>query len=124
LKENLKETTMSNTVETDTSVHPWDTGELGRDEKFAECAPADLREEIDAALALQMISIRLKKETIKDMKSIAEYRGIGYQPLIRDVLAQFVRAELALILRELQEQKKAKEALAEHSEDKRKRACA
>jgi hypothetical protein len=112
---------MSNTAETNMSTDPWDTGELGRDEKFAERAPAGLREEIETALALQMISIRLKKETIKDMKSIAEYRGIGYQPLIRDVLAQFVRAELALIVREVQEQKKAREALAEHSEQ-RKRA--
>ncbi|SRR6266404_2352923 len=113
---------MSNTVETNSSADPWDTGELGRDEQFAERAPEELRAEIDAALELQMISIRLQKATIKDMKSIAEYRGIGYQPLIRDVLARFVRAELGVIVRELQEEKKAKEALAEHSE--RKRACA
>jgi hypothetical protein len=113
---------MSNTVETNLSVDPWDTGELGRDERSAERAPEELRAEIDAALELQMISIRLQKATIKDMKSIAEYRGIGYQPLIRDVLARFVRAELGVIVRELQEQKKAKEALAEHSTGKR--ACA
>jgi hypothetical protein len=114
---------MSNTVETNTSTDPWDTGELGRSEEHVKRAPAELVEEIDTALALQMISVRLKKETIKDMKSIAEYRGIGYQPLIRDVLAQFVRAELALIVREIQEQKKAKSALdAELAE--RKRVCA
>jgi predicted DNA binding CopG/RHH family protein len=114
-------TTMSNTVETNTSADPWDTGELGRSEEFVKRAPAELQEEIDTALALQMISVRLKKETIKDMKAIAEYRGVGYQPLIRDVLAQFVRAELALILREMQEQKKAREALAEQLAE-RKRA--
>ena len=114
---------MSNTAETNSSADPWDTGELGRNEGFVKLAPAELKDEIDASLALQMISVRLKKETIKDMKAIAEYRGIGYQPLIRDVLAQFVRAELALILRELQEQKKAKEAMAEQlAERKRARA--
>jgi hypothetical protein len=113
---------MSNTVETNASADPWVTGELGRDEKFAERASAEFREEIDAALELQMISIRLQKATIKDMKSIAEYRGIGYQPLIRDVLARFVRAELGVIVRELQEQKKAKQDLEEltnHPERKR-----
>jgi hypothetical protein len=113
---------MSDTAETNTSVSRWDTGELGRDEKFAERAPAELQEEIDAALELQMISIRLQKASIKDLKAIADYRGVGYQPLIRDVLARWVRAELSVIVREIQEQKKAREEIAEHAET-RQRAC-
>ncbi len=113
---------MSNTV-TNPSTDPWDTGELGRDEKYVERAPAELREEVDAALELQMISIRLIKENIKELKFIAEYRGIGYQPLIRDVLARFARSEISLIARELQEQKKAQAEIAEHEQQKQKRAC-
>jgi len=112
---------MSNTAETITSTDPWDTGELGRDENFVEVAPAELQEEIDAALELQMISIRLQKASIKDLKSIADYRGIGYQPLIRDVLARWVRAELGAIVREIQEQKRAQAEIAEHAAE-RKRA--
>ncbi len=110
---------MSNTVETNASADPWDTGALGRDEQHAERASEEFRKEIDEALELQMISIRLQKATIREMKSIAEYRGIGYQPMIRDVLARFVRAELGVILRELQEQKKAQEALSEHTQKQR-----
>jgi hypothetical protein len=90
---------------------PWDTGELGREEKNAECAPEELRKEIDEALALQMISVRLHKQVITELKMIAAYRGIGYQPLIRDVLCRFTRAEIMQIAHELKEKEKAREEL-------------
>jgi hypothetical protein len=107
---------MSTTLKTvpEDQDSPWDTGELGRDEKYAECAPPDLKKDVDEALALQMISIRLQKELIGELKLIAEYRGIGYQPLIRDVLCRFARAEILQINIELQEKEKAREKLENH----------
>src|SRR5580658_1651925 len=90
---------------------PWDTGELGRDARYVERAPAELKKEVDEALALQMISLRLQKELIGELKLIADYRGIGYQPLIRDVLCRFARAEIRQINVELQEKEKARERL-------------
>jgi hypothetical protein len=113
---------MSKKTETNTPTDPWDSGELGRDESYVGRAPAELLEEIDVALDLQMISIRLIKENIKELKFIADYRGIGYQPLIRDVLSRFARSEITLIARELQEQKKAQAAIAEQMQQKKERA--
>lgn len=98
---------------TETCTDAWDTGELGRDERSVEAASEELRAEIDDALDLQMVSLRLQKANIKDLKFIADYRGIGYQPLIRDLIGRFVRAELGVIARELAEQKKAREQIAE-----------
>jgi hypothetical protein len=90
---------------------PWETGELGRDEKYVACAPPELKKEIEGALELQLISIRLQKDLIAELKLIADYRGLGYQPLIRDVLGRWARSEIMLIARELQDAQKAREEL-------------
>jgi hypothetical protein len=90
---------------------PWESGALGRDAAHVVRAPADLKEQIDEALGLQMISIRLQRELIAELKAIAAYRGIGYQPLIRDVLRRFTRSELLTMTIELQEKQKAMESL-------------
>jgi hypothetical protein len=55
---------------------------------------------IDEALALQLISIRLQKSLIEDFKFIATLNGIGYQPLMRQILKRFVDSEKKRILRE------------------------
>lgn len=90
---------------------PWETGKLGRDKEYAECAPQEVKDEIESALGLQMISVRMQKQLISELKFIADYRGIGYQPLMRDVLARFTRSEIVQIARELQEQQKARETI-------------
>lgn len=94
-------------------VDPWESGELGRSEEFMKRAPAGLKAEIDDAFELQMISIRLQKQLLNDLKFIAEHRGIGYQPLVREVMSRFARSEMSAIARELQEQKQAREAIAD-----------
>jgi predicted DNA-binding ribbon-helix-helix protein len=68
-----------------------------------------------------MISIRLRKELISELKLIADYRGISYQPLIRDVLSRFARAEVRQIASELREQQKAHEEI-ERAEKEKQRA--
>ena len=42
---------------------------------------------------MQMISIRLQKKLIEDLKAIAAHNGIGYQPLVRQLLTRFVISE-------------------------------
>jgi hypothetical protein len=96
----------------------WDTGELGRDEKHVRRSPPDREETLDQALDLQMISIRLQKELIEQLKFIANYHGIGYQPLVRDVLCRFARSEMLTIASEMKQQLEAKEAI----EDAKQRA--
>lgn len=68
----------------------WDSGVLGADEAHLRAAPADLEASIDASLGLQSISIRLPKQLIEAYKLIANHHGVGYQPLMRDILQRFV----------------------------------
>lgn len=76
----------------------WETGALGASETHARPAPASLETEIDAALGLQAISIRLPKQLIDAYKLIAAHHGVGYQPLMRDILQRFVPEGLKEVL--------------------------
>lgn len=71
----------------------WDEGTLGLSEEHAVAAPGELEAQVDESLRLQMISIRLQKDLIEDLKLIAGKESLGYQPLIRRVLQRFVAAE-------------------------------
>lgn len=82
------------TRKVETSSEDWESGRLGRSEPHAKVAPAATASMIDDSLGLQMISIRLQKDLIEDFKRIADLRGIGYQPLMRDALKRFMNAEL------------------------------
>lgn len=42
---------------------------------------------------MQMISIRLPKDLITDLKEIGSAQKLGYQALMREVLKRFVDAE-------------------------------
>lgn len=99
---------MSNKVAS--SIDAWDTGQLGRDREFArrlEVTPQQ-EAEMDESLGLQLISIRLQKGLIEDLKQIAQANGIGYQPLMRQVITRFVDSEKKRIMNEyLADQHKA-----------------
>jgi predicted DNA binding CopG/RHH family protein len=84
----------------DGTAEAWETGQLGRDVAHAKPAPQALEAQIDESLGMQMISIRLPKDLIDDLKKIAECSGAGYQPLMREALQKFVAAELKLIATE------------------------
>lgn len=85
----------------------WENGELGRDEQFVVVVDAAHDAALEEALELQPISIRLQKDLIKQYKLIADFHGVGYQPLMRDVLHRFVKGALREIL---EQQVKAEEA--------------
>lgn len=89
----------------------WDDGTLGTDANFAALVEATDEQAIDAAVQLQPISIRLQKSLIEDFKLIAQLNGIGYQPLMRQVLTRFADCEKKRILREV-----AGEAAQRHAE--------
>lgn len=78
----------------------WEDGSLGREEEFVRVSKNVDGAALDAAAGLQPISIRLQKSLIEDFKMIAEINGIGYQPLIRQVLKRFADSEKRRILRE------------------------
>lgn len=81
------------------TAEAWETGELGQDEQYATLSGLKM-EELDDALSLQMISIRIQKELLDDLKTLAQYHGVGYQPLIKQVLRRFADAEMKKIARD------------------------
>lgn len=76
----------------------WEDGLLGREEKYVAVADSSHETALDEALGLQAISIRLPRQLIEHYKLIAHFHGIGYQPLMRDVMARFVPNALKEIL--------------------------
>lgn len=83
-------TTKKKTSKVKSSVDKWESRELGASAEHVRVVNADVENEIDAALELQPVSIRLQKKLISDLKQIAKTEGIGYQPLIRQALTHFV----------------------------------
>ena len=92
------------------SDEAWESGELGNDPKFAKVFEGDIQPQIDEAIAMQPISIRLPKSLIETFKLLGQEHGLGYQPLMRRVLARFAEAEMKRVLNEhVAEQRRAVE---------------
>jgi predicted DNA binding CopG/RHH family protein len=81
------------------TVEAWESGLLGRDEEFAKAVKVD-EQLVDDSLELQMISIRLQKSLLEELKMIAGLYGLGYQPLIKQILRRFVDCEMKQLLRD------------------------
>lgn len=83
------------------TTEAWETRTLGADAAFAQ--PISQEEQaadqaaIDAAFGLKPISIRMEVEILENLKTIAKHRGVGYQPLIRQILHRWVDCELKQI---------------------------
>lgn len=82
-------------------------GTLGNDADFALAAQTDVSAAVDSSLGLQPISIRLQKSLVDNLKLLAQINGLGYQPLIRQVLTRFVDCELKALLRDRAEREVA-----------------
>ena len=92
------------------TTEAWESRAFGSDEAHVAVADQDHETALDDALELQSISIRLPKQLINQYKLIAHFHGVGYQPLMRDVMSRFVPNALKEILEA--EQAKAKQAEA------------
>ncbi|MFH4543428.1 BrnA antitoxin family protein [Vibrio alginolyticus] len=106
----------------DGTIEAWENGQLGRDEQFVEKVTIE-PSLVDDSLELQMISIRLQKGLLDDLKNIAKIRGIGYQPLIKQVLKRFADAEMKMILREMAAEEARKEQEAADESNELMKAC-
>lgn len=92
---------MSKNEKIDGSIENWESRKLGADEKFAVASRgANWQEALEEPLGLQMISIRMQKKLLEEIKMIAEINDVGYQPLIKQVLQRFVDAEMKNLLRQ------------------------
>lgn len=102
---------MSNAVKaTELEESAWETGALGESEINAHPAPEALEASIDDALELQMISIRLPRETVDGFKFIASREGMRYQTLMKQILHRFVVSEVGKIARQMASEVKQKDA--------------
>lgn len=66
-----------------------------------EVAADEIAEAVDRSLGLKMISIRLPVAMIEDYKLIAKLRGMVYQPLMRDALAEWIDQAKTEVLKNL-----------------------
>lgn len=98
------------------TLQAWEDEKLGDNARYARVSSADQELLVDQALGLHMISIRLENELISVLKAIAEVHGIGYQPLIRDVLNRFASAEAKRLLMKYKCTLKEEESVEEDCE--------
>lgn len=67
----------------------WENHEFGASEEHVRKVSAEEEKAVDDALDLQVVSIRLQKALITQFKALAIDEGIGYQPLMRQVLTHY-----------------------------------
>ena len=91
---------MSKHKQVPASDEAWESGKLGDDPKFVKIFDGDIQPQVDEALAMQPISIRLPKSLIETFRLLGQKHGLGYQPLMRRVLARFAEAEMQRELNE------------------------
>lgn len=92
----------------------WDDRQLGASAAHARVASPEHLNALNDALGMQSISIRLPKEMIEAYKMIAAHHGVGYQPLMRDILQRFIPEGLKEVMaHHEQEAKEAEERMEE-----------
>jgi hypothetical protein len=97
----------------------WESRALGADAAHAEVASAEHLAALDDALGMQSISIRMPKSMIDAYKLIGAHHGLGYQPLMRDILQRFIPEGL----KEVMEHHTEKAGQAEHRIEELKKAA-
>lgn len=94
---------------------------LGESIEHARRVSPEEERQIDEILGLQTISIRLPKQMIEAYKLIAAYHGVGYQPLMRDILQRWVKEGLSEVV--AAQEAKSDEARARVQELQEKKAA-
>lgn len=92
---------MSEIQKIEDTVEAWETGQLGNDEQFVRKVSPEDQKQIDDSLGLQAISIRLDKDLIDTFKQLAKIHGMGYQPLMREVLKRFAESEIKVLIAQM-----------------------
>lgn len=105
----MSKKTESNMITTDKILgtdEAWETDVLGNDAQFAKAASIEVTNQIDEALCMQSISIRLEKRLVDSFKVLGDFHGVGYQPLMRDALNRFATYEMKAIVSGIVESQK------------------
>lgn len=80
------------------TIESWESGALGLDEAHQKRVSPTTEAEIDSALGLQAISIRLPRGVIETYKLLAKFHDVGYQPLMRDAICRWAEGEMKQVL--------------------------
>lgn len=69
----------------------WEAKKLGASAEHAVPASDEDQQSVDDATGLQLLSFRIQKSVIEQLKQLARLEGIGYQPLMRKIICTYVR---------------------------------
>ncbi|NPU91931.1 MAG: hypothetical protein HPY82_08455 [Gammaproteobacteria bacterium] len=107
---------MSKVKKIEGTVEAWESGALGSDERYAKLSELDVSH-VQEAAGLKTISIRVQPDLLEELKLIAGLHGLGYQPLIKQILRRFVDAELKMLLVEAYKRNKQHQEEQRHQEN-------
>lgn len=93
----------------------WESGKLGTERANQRVAGAEIEAALDGALAMKLVTIRLPIPLIEALKAIAQHHGVGYQPMVRDLLGRFALSEFHTLMREKEDTMKALQQQSEPS---------
>jgi predicted DNA binding CopG/RHH family protein len=77
--------------ERDDDSKQWEDGALGRSPEHAKKVSPEQEKEMDDALGLAPVTLRLQKSLVEQLKKLAAENGLGYQPFVRQILTHYVR---------------------------------
>lgn len=100
----------------------WESGALGTNTETVRIAGEEHEDALDAALGLKAISIRMPISLIEAYKLIANHHGVGYQPLMRDILSRWAKEGMREVMRNVEAQAAQANARLEPLELERKAA--
>jgi len=69
----------------------WETRQLGASPEHAVRVSEEEDRALDDGMNLQLLTFRIQKPIVDQLRQLAKLEGIGYQPLMRQVLTKYVR---------------------------------
>lgn len=125
----LKEESTMNERSIPASDEAWEDRSLGSDEAAVKVVDEATTKAVDEAAGTQLISIRMQKSMIDEIKVIAAKNGgMGYQTLIKQVLQRFIDSEKRMVWneyvsRKLKEQQKEADSDKARAKQREKKAA-
>ena len=71
----------------------WESGALGMNPNTAQRMSDAEQAQVDAALGIKLVSLRLPETLVSDLTDLANSRGVGFAPLIRTILHEYLVRE-------------------------------
>jgi predicted DNA binding CopG/RHH family protein len=75
----------------DADTELWESRKLGASAKDAKPVSDDQEQVLDDALGLQLISVRIQKSLIEQLRGLAKLEGMDYQTFMRQVLTRYTK---------------------------------